>query len=387
MLKQTQLLIKNVGTNLISYFSACKENKYWHMIERIIIENYKSIRYLDLPLSPINILIGANGAGKSNFISFFELAKRVYRDEIDEYAQDHGGAGALLHGGIKISDFILGLLDFENTNAYKFELAPTRNFRSLRITVSGDYWNSSPKEKTDKDYEQWNWKSANSPWRDHREKYLAAYIDSFRVYHFHDTSRTSTMKQGGTLNNNRYLEEDAGNMAAFLYLLQEKYPTNFRRIEMTVRSIAPFFDRFNLAPSQMDSNQIYLEWKERGSDLSMDAYSLSDGSLRFMALAALLMQPNPPKTIIIDEPELGLHPMAVNKLAGLIKKASIHSQVIVSTQSVGLVSNFEPEDIITVDREDGHSVFERLDNDNLQNWLEDFSLGELWNKNVIGGQP
>jgi predicted ATPase len=155
----------------------------------------------------------------------------------------------------------------------------------------------------------------------------------------------------------------------------------------TIRSIAPFFDRFRLAPSQLDTNQINLEWKERGSDLYMDAYSLSDGSLRFMALTTLLMQPHPPKTIIIDEPELGLHPMAINKLAGLMKKASIHSQLIVSTQSVGLVSNFEPEDIITVDRKDGQSVFERLDNETLQNWLEDFSLGELWNKNVIGGQP
>lgn len=106
-----------------------------------------------------------------------------------------------------------------------------------------------------------------------------------------------------------------------------------------------------------------------------------------MALAALLMQPHPPKTIIIDEPELGLHPMAINKLAGLIKKASIHSQVIISTQSVGLVNHFNPDEIVTVDRKDGQSVFERLDNNSLQNWLEDFSLGELWNKNVIGGQP
>jgi predicted ATPase len=357
------------------------------MIERIIIENYKSIRQIDFRLSPINILIGANGAGKSNFISFFELAKQVYQDEIGEYTMDHGGAGTLLHGGIKVSEYISGLLDFENTNAYKFELTPTRNFQSLRIAESGDYYNDDPQRRKDKDYNKWHWKASNNPWRDNREKYLAAYLDSFRVYHFHDTSRTSAMKNTGPLNNNRYLEEDAGNMAALLYLLQQKHPTHFRRIEMTIRSIAPFFDRFRLAPSQLDTNQINLEWKERGSDLYMDAYSLSDGSLRFMALTTLLMQPHPPKTIIIDEPELGLHPMAINKLAGLMKKASIHSQLIVSTQSVGLVSNFEPEDIITVDRKDGQSVFERLDNETLQNWLEDFSLGELWNKNVIGGQP
>lgn len=357
------------------------------MIERILIENYKSIRKMDLPLGPVNILIGANGAGKSNLISFFELTKRVYLNEVHEYAQDHGGAGVLLYGGIKVSDSITGLLDFENTNAYEYELTPTRNFQSLRVAKSGDYYNDDPRGRTDKDYRNWNWKASNSPWRDFREKYISAYLDSFRVYHFHDTSRTSAMKRSGPINNNRYLEENAGNLAAFLYLLQEKHPTNFHRIEMTLRSVAPFFDRFSLAPSQLDSNQIHLEWKERGSDLYMDAYSLSDGSLRFMALAALLMQPHPPKTIIIDEPELGLHPMAINKLAGLIKKASIHSQVIISTQSVGLVNHFNPDEIVTVDRKDGQSVFERLDNNSLQNWLEDFSLGELWNKNVIGGQP
>jgi predicted ATPase len=195
------------------------------------------------------------------------------------------------------------------------------------------------------------------------------------------------MKRSGALNNNRQLEANASNIAAFLYLLQEKHPNHFRRIEMTIRSIAPFFDRFNLAPSQLNPEQISLEWKERGSDLYMDAYSLSDGSLRFIALTALLMQPEPPKTIIIDEPELGLHPMAINKLAGLIKKASNHSQIIISTQSVGLVDNFDPHEIITVDRKEGQSVFAHLVDEKLQNWLDDFSLGELWNKNIIGGQP
>lgn len=358
------------------------------MIERIIIEHYKSIRRMDFRLEPINILIGANGAGKSNFISFFELVKQVYQDNISEYVLDQGGAGILLHGGIKVSSSILGLLDFENTNALKFELTPTSNFQSLRISESGDYYNDSPQTNFDKDYDShWSWKSMSNSWRSYRDKYIAGYLNSFRVYHFHDTSRTSAMKRTGPLNDNKYLREDASNLAAFLYLLQEKYPTNFRRIEMTVRSIAPFFDKFNLAPLSLNNEQINLEWKERGSELYMDAHSLSDGTLRFMALATLLLQPDPPETILIDEPELGLHPMAINKLAGLIRKASVHSQIIVSTQSVGLVNNFEPEEIVTVDRRDGQSVFERLDNANLQNWLEDFSLGDLWNKNVIGGQP
>ena len=102
-----------------------------------------------------------------------------------------------------------------------------------------------------------------------------------------------------------------------------------------------------------------------------------------------MLQPNPPKTIIIDEPELGLHPTAINKLAGLIKKASAHSQIIISTQSVDLVNNFEPENIITVDRDrqQHYSIFKRLDANKLAVWLEDYSIGDLWLKSVIGGQP
>ena len=357
------------------------------MIERIIIENYKSLRHLDLRLNPINILIGANGAGKSNFISFFRLVKAVFQDATNEYVLDLGGPNVLLHGGVKTSEYILGLLDFENTNAFRFELCPTQNFQSLRIAESGDYYNDSPITRTDKDYEKWNWKSKRSPWRDYRDKYIAAYLNSFRVYHFHDTSRTSVMKRSGPLHDNQFLREDAGNLAAFLFLLQEKHPASFRRIEMTVRSIAPFFDRFSLSPSQLDTNQIKLEWKERDSDLYMDAYSLSDGSLRFIALAALLMQPHPPKIIIIDEPELGLHPFAIHKLAALLKKVSVQSQVIVSTQSVELVNQFEPSDVIAVDRKEGESVFQRLEESRLHHWLEEFSLGDIWQRNIIGGQP
>ena len=358
------------------------------MIERIIIENYKSIRKMDLRLEPINILIGGNGAGKSNFISFFELIKKVQDDEIEDFTLDMDGAGKLLHGGEKQSEYISGLVDFENANAYKFVLTPTRNYRTLRIKEVGDYWNEH--NSPDKEYEKdWHWKPMNSPFRKQRDQYVIPYLNSFRVYHFHDTSKTAAIKQIRPLDDNRHLREDAGNLAAFLFLLKEKYPKHFLRIEMVVRSIAPFFDRFDLKPLERSASgdMIKLEWKEKGSDMYLDAHSLSDGTLRFMAIAALLMQPEPPKTIIIDEPELGLHPFAIHKLAGLLKKVSVHSQVIVSTQSVELVNQFDPQDIITVDREEGQSIFNRLEGNRLAGWLEEFSLGDIWQKNIIGGQP
>ena len=356
------------------------------MIERIIIENYKSIRQLDLKLTPINILIGGNGAGKSNFISFFELINKIYEGKERDFSLKKG-ANTLLYRGIKHSEFIRGLIDFEDKNAYEFTLLPL-NDESLKLNKSVDYYNGY-NDKT-KSYEKWHNQATSEPYRNAkggRGLFIKNYLNSFKVYHFHDTSESSPMKLSHPIDDNTYLREDASNLAAFLYFLQEKQPQQFKRIEMTVRSIAPFFDQFDLKPRSLNTDQIKLEWKEKETDMYLDAHSLSDGTLRFMALATLLLQPNPPKTIIIDEPELGLHPFAIHKLAALLTKVSGKSQVIISTQSVEFVNQFEPDAIITVDREDGQSTFRRLDSTCLQNWLEDFSLGDIWQKTIIGGQP
>lgn len=210
----------------------------------------------------------------------------------------------------------------------------------------------------------------------------------FEVYHFHDTGDRSPMKGKCNIDDNVSLKNNGSNIAAFLYYLQEKHPKHFMRIEKTVASVSPFFKGFNLMPNRLNERLIQLEWKQKGAaDTYFNAYQLSDGTLRFICLATLLLQPNPPKTIIIDEPELGLHPVAVRKLASLIKKVSAETQVIISTQAVNLVDNFAPEDIIVVDRQDDATVFTRLDSEALAGWLEDYSLGEIWEKNVIGGQP
>lgn len=139
-------------------------------------------------------------------------------------------------------------------------------------------------------------------------------------------------------------------------------------------------------PNRLNEQLIQLEWKQAGAvDTYFNAYQLSDGTLRFICLATLLLQPNLPQTIIIDEPELGLHPVAVNKLAALIKKASAKTQIIISTQSVNLVDNFGPQDIIVVDRKDNATVFNRLDAESLDVWLKDYSLGEIWERMSLAG--
>lgn len=356
------------------------------MIERLIIKNYKSIRELDLRLHPLNVLIGSNGAGKSNFVSFFQLAHAVFVGELKAYSL-RKGADNLLHHGMQPEAYLEGLIDFDHTNAYKFNLVPAPD-ESLKVLTEGDFWNGY--HNASKDYLQWHWNAMPQGYlkeQTARAKYVRHYLSSFRVYHFHDTSDDSAMKKSCNVHDNQFLRTDGSNLAAFLYLLQENHPKSFLRIAKTIQSIAPYFEAFDLKPLKSRPEFIMLEWKEKGSEKYFNAHNLSDGTLRFIALTTLLLQPDPPKTIIIDEPELGLHPFAIRKLGAMLRKASVESQIIVSTQSVGLVNEFEAEDIITVDRADGQSVFHRLDNKRLSNWLEEYALGELWQRNLIGAQP
>lgn len=354
------------------------------MLQKIKIEGYKSIKKMDLKLNPINILIGSNGVGKSNFISFFKFVNNIYEQRLRQYTLK-SGVDSLLYFGRKNTENIYGYLDFGN-NAYSFNLIPADD-GTLFIEREDSILNYT--DKFNKTFYEINIKESSIKDKSIiRNNYLSRQLESYKIYHFHDTSISSPLRSSANVNDNRSLKEDGGNLPAYLYYLQEKHPMNFKRIEKTIRSVVPFFERFNLSPSVLDEERILLEWNEKEHpEAYFNANHLSDGSLRFIALVTLLIQPELPKVIIIDEPELGLHPTAINKLAGLMKSvADKGCQIIVSTQSVTLINNFETEDIITVDKEENQSVFRRLDKELLHNWINDYSIGELWTKSIIKGQ-
>jgi predicted ATPase len=221
---------------------------------------------------------------------------------------------------------------------------------------------------------------------------VANRLRNCRVYHFHDTSDTAVIKGFCDKNDNRILRPDGANLAAFLYYLRLQYPTHFANIEATIRQIAPFFEGFNLEPSRLNEEKIRLEWKEIGSDDYFNASSLSDGTLRFICLSTLLLQPHLPMTLVLDEPELGLHPAAITLLAGMLHSASrrpaaLGSQIIVATQSVTLVNQFEPGEVWTAERNNRETVFKQLGKEDMSAWLDDYSLGEMWEKNLLGARP
>ncbi|MCC6239332.1 MAG: AAA family ATPase [Phycisphaerales bacterium] len=362
------------------------------ILQRLKISNFKSIRAQELQLQPLNVFIGGNGSGKSNLIGVFRFLKEIVNRNLAGYTQLMGGADSILYHGRKRSPQLEIEVEFgarDATNRYRVRIAGT-NDNSLFIAEETAYCHD---QKYPKPYD---WPIAsNTPesrlieQKDQHQCSTQIFrdLENYRVYHFHDMSDTAPAKGASDINDNRYFRRQAENLAAFLYYLQQRKPNSFSLIEDTVRQIAPFFDRFQLAPNRLNQSTIRLEWIERGSDAYFNAASLSDGTLRFICLCVLLLQPDLPPLILIDEPELGLHPAAIGVLANMLESAATKTQVIVATQSVTLVNQFSPRDVWTVDRLDGQSVFTQLNSADRSHWLENYALGELWEKNLLGARP
>lgn len=351
-------------------------------MDYIEIRGFKSIKNARIDLAPINILIGANGSGKSNFISFFDFLNKLYNRTLNEYIALNGGDNKFLHKGKKATNTISFSMEFENgKNGYSAQLKSGTDgfvFISENLIYKG----------TPKNISNFGSEALIKITDNFRAPYVSKYFSGLRKYHFHDTSANAPFSNYSNIENDiYYLYDDGMNIAAFLYSIYQNDKIVYNRIIKNIQSIAPYFSHFFLEPNK--ENNIRLQWSDKYSDVVFGANDLSDGTLRFIALSVLFLQPKLPDTIIIDEPELGLHPSAIARLAGMIKSASEKGcQVIVATQSTDLISHFLPEDIITVDQIEGQTEFIRLKTENLNQWLEDYTIDDLWKRNIIaGGQP
>ena len=364
-------------------------------LDYITVEGFRSIRSIEkLKLGPMTVLVGPNGSGKSNFIGVFSFLKAIRDGRLQEYVIKAGGADKVLHFGSRATKQLRIGISFEDEkNQYELTLEPN-NVDEL-VPVPWDETAYIWDKQRYPDPRPFPLRGAggeagiSNQFLDSVGGYVRLRLDRWRLYHFHDTSVDSPMKRMADVNDNRYLRPDGSNLAAFLYLLHEKHEDSYRTIARTVRQAAPFFEDFELEPNRLNRRKVILEWRHEGTDDYFDASSLSDGTLRFMALATLFLQPKRyrPSVILVDEPELGMHPYAITLLASLMKQASTETQVIVSTQSSLLLDHFEPEEVLVADRIDGATQLTGLDSSELDSWLEDYSLGQLWEKNVLGGRP
>ncbi|NOQ36439.1 MAG: AAA family ATPase [Methylococcaceae bacterium] len=362
-------------------------------LKNIKIEGFKSIATLNLPMESINILIGANGAGKTNFISLFTFLRNLSQGKLKNHVESEGGSERFFHFGSRHTSKIKIEVDIGN-NGYHVELSPNYDDDSFMFDVefctvasSHKNWHLSPI----KGESGFFFNGADS---DYVKRYTKEYLEQCHVYHFHDTSKQASFKKTQKLSSSHYLENDAANIAPFLFSLKNsksnEYRQAYQQIVIAIQSVAPFFHDFYLEPTGEEDKNIILRWVHTKHDAPFSANVLSDGTARFICLVTLFLQPelHRPKTIIIDEPELGLHPAALNILADIIKVTAKHTQIICSTQSVAFANFFSVKDFIVVDAKDGVSCFRRLTTDqSLENWLEDYGMGDIWCKNLIGGRP
>lgn len=363
-------------------------------LDCISVSGFKSIASIEeLRPGPLTVLIGPNGSGKSNFIGVFSFLNALREGRLREYVIKAGGADKILHFGSRTTAELHVHISFEDrVNKYDIVLRPNDLDELVPQSETVFFLDKSsnpPKPYIRAISSAGQEAGISDPYSTGIPHYVRKHLDSWRLYHFHDTGPNSPMKKTADVNDNRYLRTDGSNLAAFVYLLHERHRDSYGTITGTVRQVAPFFQDFLLEPQRLNPNKIRLEWRHTGTDAYFDASSLSDGTLRFMALATLFLQPQEyrPSVILVDEPELGMHPYAITLLAALMKQASTQSQVIVSTQSSLLLDHFEPEDVLVAERVDGATQFNRLNSSKLESWLQSYSLGQLWEKNELGGRP
>lgn len=381
------------------------------MLKSIHIQNFKSIEQLDLQLEPLNILIGSNGAGKSNFVSAFRFLEKLISGQLSEYIFHAGGINAFLFNGFEVSNSLyigleLGQKNSGYSNTYIFRIASDGERHFFQGEKVG-FWN---KGQYSKPLESDLMALANgknneaiiTKWKEFAKNfsadtlniisYVEKYLNKLKVFHFHDTSDNAQVKLPQDIEDVYFLKNEAENLAPFLMHLREKHYATYYQIVESVRLVYPQFHDFELEESPFAKGKVVLRWRESTSGQIFHARQISDGTLRFICLATLLLQPKGstyvPPTILLDEPELGLHPFAIQVLADLINKAIQNRQVIIATQSVNLINYFTPNDLIVVERDaSGASHFYRKRDEDFEQWLEDYSLGQLWENNFLGGRP
>jgi predicted ATPase len=368
-------------------------------LTKISLGGYKSIRRCrDLKLDKLNVLIGANGSGKSSFLSFFKLLHFEMNGALQEFIGRSGGAGSLLHFGAKVTNSITAELKMTSETGdeynYRMQLADASPDTLIFATESFLFYQEGSGAPEDGKGlvggQRESTLLSTSLAEDLPAKFIRNTLKGFRFYQFHDTSDQSHMRSRSDLRGPSYLMPDGGNVAAFLHRLRESKPECYQRVVETVRLVFPVFRDFVLEPDNGGGNFVMLRWKAAGSaEYDFGPHQISDGTLRFIALATLLLQPTDwlPPLITIDEPELGLHPYAIKILGSLIQDAANSTQIIVATQSAALVDQVEPDDVIVANLEEGATTLKRLDRESLAEWLKDYSLSQMWESNLFGGRP
>ena len=346
----------------------------------------------------VTVLLGANGAGKSNLVSFFRMLNFMVTGALQEYIGREGTSDSLLYYGRQNTPKMQAAVEFKGQgrqNRYLMTLADaapdTLIFTDEVVTYRREGYPRPQQVSLGSGHKESRLNECSEQ-GDATCGVIFHMLSRCRCYQFHDTSPTANIRKRVYAEDADYLRSDGGNLAAYLRALRQTHRSYYDRIIETIRLAFPQFGDFVLEPAPQNNRYLLLNWCEAGrSDYLFGPHQLSDGTLRFMALAALFLQPPQrlPSVIVIDEPELGLHPYAITVLASMVNTAAKKCQVVLSTQSTRLVDEFDVGQITVVERDPKENCTrcKRPDTKILEDWVQRYSTSELWEKNVLGGRP
>jgi len=312
-------------------------------LKSIRVKGYKLYDEINMELDKLNILTGSNGSGKSAFLSIFDMLHHLVIGDFEIYVERQGGAAEILHGGPEKTKRIEIEVWFEdestlNRDGYEVKLFLDHNLLRIKeeAVLYQDKGQTSITRKvisigcpTESKLPIWINKNKG------RECYIYQDFLSSIIYHFCDTGWTSRMKTTVDIYQTDKLWWDGGNIAAYLYYLQRTYLEAYQGIVNTIRQVFEQFVDFHLVPyERANPPTVRLKWIDQDNRIRPPE-ALSDGTLRFICLSTLLLQPLPkmPSIILIDEPEIGLDPSAQEILREMIKNASKYRTVIIATHS------------------------------------------------------
>ena len=377
-----------------------------------------------VPLQPLNIIIGANGSGKSNFLEAFELLRNTPNELVVPIRKGGGVAEWLWKGGegnapasieVRVSrspvsqkDVIDLRYNFAFTAANhrlelvdeKIEDAEKTNPRArasyfyyryqsgkpvLNIGASGEERGGKRMLQRDHiDPEKSILAQRRDPDQYPELAFLAQSFGSISLFREWTFGRNATLRQPQRLDAySQFLLPDASNLALVLNSL-ERMPSAKQRL---LEALKEFYEDVENYGVDLTGGLVQLYLHEKNLSSPVLSARLSDGTLRYLALLAILCHPKPPPLVCIEEPELGLHPDILPDLAKLLKEASERTQLIVTTHSDILVGAFsdKPEVVLVSEKTDTGTTLTRLNPEELQAWLKDYSLGQLWQQGQIGG--
>ncbi len=379
-----------------------------YKIKKIKITGFRRLHDIEIRMRPIMVMIGANGVGKSSFLDAVSLLSASASGTLNKSLSKLGGVVDIctrglseklvfevemdcpgyepLHYQLEIETKGQGYtIAFEQLSQNRGYNQPFKHIESHHTDIK--YFDIEDQHLVRPDWEHNPLESSLSqvPKMFKQPEELRQTLSSVTQYHVLDVGPRAPVKLPQQMKPALLPGEDGEDLVPFLYNLRETDRDRFEAIEDTLRAAFPDFEYLNFPPAA--AGMLSLTWKEKSFRYPMYAHQLSEGTLRFLWLISLLQSPNLSTVTMIDEPEVSLHPELLSLLADLMREASQRTQIVVATHSDRLIRFLAPKEVVVMDvEENGCALARWADTMDLDEWLEDYSLDEVWRIGRMGGR-